>query len=100
MATVTFDNASRVYPGSTIPAVDSLNLEVQDGEFLVMVGPSGSGKSTALRMLAGLEGEGTSDAQGEEESESARRGYARSTGQRVLSMIPHPTHPVRQEVSA
>ena len=55
MATVTFDNASRLYPGSTIPAVDSLNLEVQDGEFLVMVGPSGSGKSTALRMLAGLE---------------------------------------------
>ena len=55
MATVTFDNASRVYPGSTTPAVDSLNLEVTDGEFLVLVGPSGSGKSTALRMLAGLE---------------------------------------------
>lgn len=55
MATVTFENASRVYPGSTTPAVDSLSLEVQDGEFLVLVGPSGSGKSTALRMLAGLE---------------------------------------------
>ena len=55
MATVTFDGATRVYPGSTIPAVESLNLEVGDGEFLVMVGPSGSGKSTALRMLAGLE---------------------------------------------
>ncbi|MDP9806198.1 multiple sugar transport system ATP-binding protein [Trueperella bonasi] len=55
MATVTFENATRVYPGSTTPAVDSLNLEVEDGEFLVLVGPSGSGKSTALRMLAGLE---------------------------------------------
>ena len=55
MATVTFDNASRVYPGQERPAVDSLNLEIADGEFLVLVGPSGCGKSTSLRMLAGLE---------------------------------------------
>jgi multiple sugar transport system ATP-binding protein len=55
MATVTFDNATRIYPGSTKPAVDKLDLEIQDGEFLVVVGPSGCGKSTALRMLAGLE---------------------------------------------
>lgn len=55
MATVTFDNATRVYPGSTTPAVDSLNLKIEDGEFLVLVGPSGCGKSTSLRMLAGLE---------------------------------------------
>jgi multiple sugar transport system ATP-binding protein len=55
MATVTFDQASRIYPGSTKPAVDSLNLEIADGEFLVLVGPSGCGKSTSLRMLAGLE---------------------------------------------
>jgi multiple sugar transport system ATP-binding protein len=55
MAAVTYDSASRIYPGSTTPAVDSLDLEVADGEFLVLVGPSGSGKSTALRMLAGLE---------------------------------------------
>ena len=55
MASVTFDHASRIYPGSTTPAVDDLNLEIQDGEFLVLVGPSGCGKSTSLRMLAGLE---------------------------------------------
>ncbi len=55
MATVTFENATRIYPGSTEPAVDSLNLEIADGEFLVLVGPSGCGKSTSLRMLAGLE---------------------------------------------
>jgi multiple sugar transport system ATP-binding protein len=55
MATVTFDHASRHYPGSTAPAVDQLDLEIDDGEFLVMVGPSGCGKSTSLRMLAGLE---------------------------------------------
>ncbi len=55
MASVTFDNATRLYPGSTRPAVDSLDLSVADGEFLVLVGPSGCGKSTSLRMLAGLE---------------------------------------------
>ncbi|MBA8815634.1 multiple sugar transport system ATP-binding protein [Microbacterium halimionae] len=55
MASVTFDNATRLYPGGTRPAVDKLNLEVSDGEFLVLVGPSGCGKSTSLRMLAGLE---------------------------------------------
>ena len=55
MASVTFDNATRVYPGADKPSVDKLNLEIADGEFLVLVGPSGSGKSTALRMLAGLE---------------------------------------------
>jgi multiple sugar transport system ATP-binding protein len=55
MATVTFDKASRIYPGLDRPAVDSLDLEIGDGEFLVLVGPSGCGKSTSLRMLAGLE---------------------------------------------
>jgi multiple sugar transport system ATP-binding protein len=55
MATVTYDNASRFYPGSDTPAVDTLNLDIGDGEFLVLVGPSGCGKSTSLRMLAGLE---------------------------------------------
>jgi multiple sugar transport system ATP-binding protein len=52
---VTFDKATRVYPGSDSPAVDALDLEIAEGEFLVLVGPSGCGKSTSLRMLAGLE---------------------------------------------
>lgn len=55
MATVTFDHATRIYPGNDRPSVDELNLEIADGEFLVLVGPSGCGKSTSLRMLAGLE---------------------------------------------
>ena len=55
MAQVTYDKASRVYPGSEHPAVDKLDLEIHDGEFMVLVGPSGCGKSTSLRMLAGLE---------------------------------------------
>jgi multiple sugar transport system ATP-binding protein len=55
MTTVRFDNATRLFPGSERPAVDKLNLDIGDGEFLVLVGPSGCGKSTSLRMLAGLE---------------------------------------------
>ncbi|BBG04049.1 MULTISPECIES: ABC transporter ATP-binding protein [Pseudonocardia] len=56
MAEVAYRAASRIYPGPPpVRAVDKLELEIADGEFLVLVGPSGSGKSTALRMLAGLE---------------------------------------------
>jgi multiple sugar transport system ATP-binding protein len=55
MAEVQYVEASRLYPGNPVPAVNRLNLDVADGEFVVLVGPSGSGKSTALRMLAGLE---------------------------------------------
>ncbi len=55
MAEVRYEEASRLYPGSEVPAVDKLNLDIHDGELLVLVGPSGCGKSTALRMLAGLE---------------------------------------------
>ena len=55
MAEVRYEAASRIYPGTDVPAVNALNLDISDGELLVLVGPSGSGKSTALRMLAGLE---------------------------------------------
>jgi multiple sugar transport system ATP-binding protein len=55
MAGVRYVGASRVYAKGTSPAVDALNLDIKDGEFMVLVGPSGSGKTTALRMLAGLE---------------------------------------------
>jgi multiple sugar transport system ATP-binding protein len=55
MASVTFEKATRIYPGTTRPAVDQVELTVKDGEFLVLVGPSGCGKTTTLRMLAGLE---------------------------------------------
>ena len=55
MATVTFEEAQRWYPGADKPAVPGISLEIGDGEFMVLVGPSGCGKSTTLRMLAGLE---------------------------------------------
>jgi multiple sugar transport system ATP-binding protein len=55
MAAVTYEKASRIFPNNPRPAVDALDLEIADGEFLVLVGPSGCGKSTSLRMLAGLE---------------------------------------------
>ncbi|OBK89837.1 ABC transporter ATP-binding protein [Mycolicibacter sinensis] len=55
MAAVTFDSVTRHFPGAERPALDKLNLSVEDGEFMVLVGPSGCGKTTTLRMLAGLE---------------------------------------------
>ncbi|RYP88310.1 sn-glycerol-3-phosphate ABC transporter ATP-binding protein UgpC [Nocardioides guangzhouensis] len=55
MATISFKKAQRWYPGADEPAVPGIDLEVRDGEFMVLVGPSGCGKSTTLRMLAGLE---------------------------------------------
>src|ERR1700724_1639744 len=55
MASVSFEQATRRYPGTDRPALDGLDLDVGDGEFVVLVGPSGCGKTTSLRMVAGLE---------------------------------------------
>lgn len=55
MADVSFTNVDIRYPGAKEPTVKNLNLDIADGEFLVLVGPSGCGKSTSLRALAGLE---------------------------------------------
>ncbi len=55
MAGIRFEKAQRWYPGADVPAVPGIDLEIKDGEFMVLVGPSGCGKSTTLRMLAGLE---------------------------------------------
>ncbi|MBB3039156.1 ABC transporter ATP-binding protein [Hoyosella altamirensis] len=55
MAGIHLDDVTHRYQGSDAVAVDTLNLDIADGEFLVLVGPSGCGKSTTLRMLAGLE---------------------------------------------
>src|SRR5262245_10732601 len=54
MAQVEFDRVSKIYPDGT-RAVNDMNLDIRDGEFMVLVGPSGCGKTTALRMVAGLE---------------------------------------------
>ena len=54
MAEIVMEDVAKVYPGG-VRAVSDLNLEIQDGEFIVLVGPSGCGKTTALRMVAGLE---------------------------------------------
>ena len=53
MATITYEHVTKRFDDTV--AVDDLNIDIRDGEFLVLVGPSGCGKTTALRMLAGLE---------------------------------------------
>ncbi|HLU34210.1 MAG TPA: sn-glycerol-3-phosphate ABC transporter ATP-binding protein UgpC [Thermomicrobiales bacterium] len=55
MSRIIFDNVTKIYPGNDTPSVNSLSMEIEDEEFLVVVGPSGCGKSTAMRMVAGLE---------------------------------------------
>jgi multiple sugar transport system ATP-binding protein len=55
MASVTLQNLTKTYAGGQLRAVNGISLDIEDGEFLVLVGPSGCGKSTALRMIAGLE---------------------------------------------
>ena len=54
VATITLSDIDKVYDNG-FQAVTGLSLDIDDGEFLVLVGPSGCGKSTALRMIAGLE---------------------------------------------
>ena len=54
MAQITLDEVTKEYSGG-VRAVDAVELEIESGEFLVLVGPSGCGKSTLLRMIAGLE---------------------------------------------
>ncbi len=55
MGGITLERVTKVFPGG-VTAVDDVELEIADGEFMVLVGPSGCGKSTLLRMIAGLEG--------------------------------------------
>src|SRR5690606_22551801 len=54
MATLSFRNIKKTYPGD-VAVIHGLDMDVQDGEFIVIVGPSGCGKSTLMRMVAGLE---------------------------------------------
>jgi len=72
MADVAFDRVSKIYPDGT-RAVNEMTLDIEDGEFMVLVGPSGCGKTTALRMVAGLE----------EISEGALR-----IGERIVNHVP------------
>ncbi|MCX2733697.1 sn-glycerol-3-phosphate ABC transporter ATP-binding protein UgpC [Saccharopolyspora sp. NFXS83] len=94
MAEVAYVQASRLYPGNPpVRAVDALDLQVDDGEFLVLVGPSGSGKSTALRMLAGLEDvdEGAITIGGEDVTNTPPKGRDIAMVFQSYALYPHMT---------
>src|SRR5690606_38164849 len=55
MASIRLERITKPFPGADAPAVDSVDLDIADGEFMILVGPSGCGKSTILRMIVGLE---------------------------------------------
>ena len=97
MSTVVFDKATRVYPGSTTPAVDRLDLRIEDGELLVLVGPSGCGKSTSLRMLAGLEDVDCRNNLGGRPRRHDARTQRPRYGDGLPELRPVPAHDGRQE---
>ena len=89
MAEVTFDQVTKTYADGTT-AVNALDLEINDGEFMVLVGPSGCGKTTALRMVAGLErSRAASSRIGDRVVNEVRRGPRHRDGLPELRALPH-----------
>ncbi len=92
MARVTLEGVRKVYRDSGFVAVHDLDLDVRDGEFVVLVGPSGCGKSTTLRMIAGLESisSGRLSIGGRVVNDAAAQGARRGHG--VPGVCALPTH--------
>ena len=97
MARVSFDRVSKSY-GEGPPAVRDLSLDIDDGQFVVLVGPSGCGKSTLLRMIAGLEEvtEGRIEIGGADVTELAPRSRDIAMVFQSYALYPHMT--VRQNL--
>src|ERR1700709_868106 len=97
MSEITLDGITKVFDDG-YEAVKEMNLEVGDGEFMILVGPSGCGKSTALRMIAGLEdiSDGELKIGGEVVNDRAPKDRDIAMGFQNYALYPHNT--VREEV--
>ncbi|MCI0821579.1 MAG: ABC transporter ATP-binding protein, partial [Chloroflexi bacterium] len=85
---VRLENLSKTYPGTTVPAVDHLSLDIADGEVFTLLGPSGCGKTTTLRMVAGLEVPDTGEIYfGEREIVITERGLRVPPEKRNIGMV-------------
>ncbi|MDQ6433231.1 sn-glycerol-3-phosphate ABC transporter ATP-binding protein UgpC [Mesorhizobium sp. LHD-90] len=99
MGSITLRDLSKTYGGGTVAAVRSVDLDIEDGEFVVFVGPSGCGKSTLLRMIAGLEkiSGGTVAINGKVVNEVASRN--RDIAMVFQNYALYPTMTVRQNIA-
>ena len=90
MAVVTLDKLTKIYDRAHLPAADAVSLDVQHGEFMVLLGPSGCGKTTTLRMIAGLESisAGTLSIDGRVGQSGAGQGSRHRHGVPVLRALP------------
>ncbi|MFC7233134.1 ABC transporter ATP-binding protein [Saliphagus sp. GCM10025308] len=100
MAGITLTNLTKVYDpsGEAVVAVDDLDLEVRDGEFLVLVGPSGCGKSTTLRCVAGLEDVTEGSVHFGDEDVTDYRGSERDVAMVFQNYALYPHMTVRQNI--
>jgi ABC-type nitrate/sulfonate/bicarbonate transport system ATPase subunit len=86
MARIALDHVEKVYGGG-VKALDDLNLEVREGEFMVLVGPSGCGKSTALRSIAGLGSAGCFGGGAGEQQGDVVAGAGAEAGQHAVAQV-------------
>ncbi|PSP26853.1 ABC transporter ATP-binding protein, partial [Halobacteriales archaeon QH_2_65_14] len=99
MTHISLDNVSKYYDGGETVANYRLNLEIEDGEFLVLLGPSGCGKTTALRLIAGLETPSEGDIYFDDERVTNRSPSDRNVAMVFQNYALYPHMTVRENIA-